>query len=62
MQLSTVSKAIAGVLVAVISKYFVDHDILIDANTLGPVVEYVIAGLIGFVVVYFAPKNTEPKL
>lgn len=59
MGLQTVSKAIAGIVVAVLSKYLVDNDILIDATELGAAVEYGIAAAIGFVIVYLSPKNKE---
>lgn len=56
-ELPKVSKALAGIVVAVITKYFVDHDILIDNAAVSELVNYVIAAAIGFVTVYLAPKN-----
>lgn len=55
----TVSKAIAGVVVGVVTKYFVDHDILIDAQSYSETVNYVITAVLSFAVVWLFPKNKE---
>lgn len=56
VSIQSVSKAIAGALVAALVAYLQDKGIVIDeeVSTAGVIV---IAAIIGFVVVYFAPKN-----
>lgn len=54
-----VSKALAGAIAALLVGFLARKNILIDEGSLGTVLQGVIVALIGFVTVYFAPKNSE---
>lgn len=56
MELSKVSKAIAGALVTALVSYLTSKGIVLDAEVVGAV-SVLVAALIGFVGVYFAPPN-----
>lgn len=64
MDLSPVSKAVAGGLVTALVAEFAHYGFQPSATTvtaLGVVVTAVVAYIIGHVAVYFAPKNKEVK-
>lgn len=58
--LKSVSKAIAGALVTIAAAQLAKWGILVtpEANdALGVLLDFVVFGIIGFLTVYFAPKN-----
>jgi hypothetical protein len=56
MNLQSVSKAIAGALVAALVTYLAKHNIVLGAD-LTNAVNVLVAALIGFVGVYLSPPN-----
>lgn len=58
MNLSSVSKAVAGAIVTVIVAYAARHGVTVDSS-LGEALNVVLAFIVGFVGVYIAPKNTR---
>lgn len=57
--LKVISKAVAGAVAALVVAFLAKKNVLIDEGSLGTVIEGVVVALIGFVTVYFAPKNSE---
>lgn len=63
-QLGPISKAVAGALAGVIIAALAKYNINLGgefAAGLEVVINGIVAALIGYVVVYFAPRNTEGK-
>lgn len=56
----TISKAVAGAVAALLVGFLAKKNVVLDEGSLGVVLEGLVAALIGFVTVYFAPKN-QPK-
>lgn len=56
--LQTVSKAIAGAVVAALTAFLVKHGVVLDAGV-SEAITVLIAALIGFAGVYLSPKNKE---
>ena len=56
MNLQTVSKAIAGAVVTALVGYLAKHNILIGADSVDAI-NVLLAGGLGFLFVYLAPKN-----
>lgn len=62
MELSKVSKAIAGAAAAAIAALLLKYQVVLPAEVNGAiavVIDFVIAGVIGYVSVYWAPKNKK---
>lgn len=62
MQLSNVSKAIAGAVVATLIALLAKYNVVLDVEQSAAVtvlINGVIAAVLGYVAVYFAPKNKE---
>jgi uncharacterized protein YacL len=60
MNLSSVSKAVAGALVTMIVAYLVKHGITLEpvvTSALGTLIDALVTALAGYLAVYFAPKN-----
>lgn len=60
MDIKPVSKAIAGALITALVSYLSTKNIVLNEEVTGAV-SIVVAAVIGFVAVYFAPKNKETK-
>ncbi len=58
MNLASVSKAIAGAIVAALVSYLTARGIIINQEV-GEAVSVLIAALIGFVGVYISPRNRD---
>ncbi len=59
MNISSISKAIAGAAVTALVGFLADKNVVLG-NEVSDALNVVLAGLIGFIFVYFAPKN-KPK-
>lgn len=60
MELSKVSKAIAGALVTMLTAYLVKHGVTLEPvviNAISTLAEALVTALVGYLAVYFAPKN-----
>lgn len=57
--LPKVSKAIAGALATALVAWLSRHDVVVDSETVNNIVAFVVSGILGFVVVWLAPKNKE---
>lgn len=62
MDIRTISKAIAGTLATIVVAWLARNDVVVDSPTVAGIIEYVIAGIIGFLTVYFAPRNKDGQL
>lgn len=58
--LQTANKAIAGAIVTAIVAYLANSGIVLDQE-LSQAITVVVAGVIGFIGVYFSPKNKPLK-
>lgn len=56
MNISAVNKAIGGAIVAALVSFLVKHGVVLDQNV-SEALTVVVSALIGFVGVYFAPRN-----
>ena len=54
--IQSVSKAIGGAVVTAVVAYAARHNVVVNADTSAAIVT-VVSAIIGFVVVYFSPKN-----
>lgn len=54
--LQTANKAIAGAIVTAVVAYLANSGIVLDQE-LSEAITVIVAGVIGFVTVYFSPKN-----
>lgn len=56
MRISSISKAVAGAIVTGLVGYLADKNIVIG-NEVSDALNVILAAIVGFIFVYFAPKN-----